>query len=172
MIEYEVELDKRRVFTTYSGADMSVFVNGRVVGEIEQIDWKEDMLDGVYDGYIDVTIFGDECGLKAALREQEGDETIFELHFMSEHGQSTIIEFVDITFVERKGVFSTDMTALMERYKFLASDMVFKPQNLIAFDPMDEAEGEHVDERREKVLEYGRRAVQPRDSEPRTRLHK
>lgn len=144
-IEYEVEVDKGRVYTTYTGADFAVFVNGRVIGEALFLDWKEDMLSGSYDGYIDTVFFEGECSLKESLRYQEGDETILEVHLHNEFGQHTIIQFAEVEFVERKGIFSPDVETLTQRYKFLANDMIFNPQNLVSFDPTVEQEGEHAE---------------------------
>lgn len=138
---YQTEEKKYKTYTSYSGADMMVIVNGDIVGEVMSILWKEDLQSGTYTGYIDSMIFEDEPLIKQALRKTNAQAgTTLHIALGNEFGQKTMIEFVDVMFVDRVGKLDVDTAHLEERYTFTANDMAFAPQDLIPSEDLSEAE--------------------------------
>lgn len=113
--------------TSYSGADIMLLLNGRIIGEAQAIHYKENLTatdKAPFEGHVEVAIFNQEPPIRQAIRES-GDEQSIVLLFANEYGDKMSIRFEGLRFTERLGSFSIDEVVSTEKYFFECDDMVF-----------------------------------------------
>jgi len=117
--------------TSYSGADIMLLLNGRIIGEAQVIQYKENLTaedKPSFEGHIEVVVLNREPAIREAIRQTEGEHSIV-LLFANEYGDKMSIRFEELNFTERQGSFSVDDVIPTEKYFFECNDMVFDLRN-------------------------------------------
>lgn len=121
-----------RTFSSFCGADMTVLCNGIIIGEVQNIEYKETLgfITGEppIKGFVDVVIFNDEPSIRSAIKHGKvigTKEKTLRIYAADEFGNRMLVDFVDVEFTERVGSVSIDTVIPVEKYHFTAQDIVF-----------------------------------------------
>lgn len=120
--------------TAFSGCDLVIRVNDKVVGEVSGIKFTEQfkkkydangnvISDVTITGYLEVTFFNSEPTLRKIIRE-EGVKS-FVIGYADEFGNWCKATFVNPEFTERFHNGGVDSIVFEERYLFSADDITY-----------------------------------------------
>jgi len=111
-----------RTFTSFSGADMVVFFNGKVVGELQAVKWNKKLNDiggGLVSGTVEAVVFD-----RDPMEEFEHETLQILVWLKNEWGQESFEFIKDARFtMKRSGMDIDDITSKVE-YDFKANDVI------------------------------------------------
>lgn len=113
-IETNEEKVSGNILTTFGGADATPVLNGKAVGSIQSVRYKENLLsfdDSV--GQIDSIIFD-----RSEIDDLRTGFDEFMIIFANEYGQSVVMFFDGFMLKERKGGVDIDDVFLTEEFTF------------------------------------------------------
>lgn len=117
-------------FTSFSGADVITFINGKPMGEIAEVRWRKNLnrMKGPesVEGVIKAAVFG-EC---MVLDGYEGKTFDIVMKYLNEEGDSKVISIEEVKLEEVEGGISVDEMVEEVEYKFRASKVVQLPYHV------------------------------------------
>lgn len=121
-----------RALTSYCGADAMFVVNGQIIGEAQEINWRQFLKRPYPDGYalhgkVLLTVFNKEP-LKHVIQARP-EKTTMGIIFANEYGQSSFARFVNPEFVYFEGGIGVDNIIMDTTYHFVADDYIMMEHN-------------------------------------------
>jgi hypothetical protein len=117
--EVKVEPSKyTKTFTSFSGADMVIYLDNKVIGEAQEVKWEKDLTGGrtwPIKGELICTLFDRE-----PLQLEDKDYEIL-ITYLNDYGQGMVEEFSGIRFHRMRGGMSIDSICGVVTYEFTAS---------------------------------------------------
>lgn len=109
-------------YTTFSGCDIVLYLNERIIGEMQSIQFDEDLKTGKVEGFIDVIVFDKHYKKLKESFVSEGDKDIL-IRYLNEQGGEMSTFITGIEFTKRTVVNAIDEVSIAHRYFFTAKQV-------------------------------------------------
>ena len=122
-------------FSSFSGADLVISLDGKIIGEMSALTWEEDFFpedEYAIKGEMEFVLFDSELSVYELAQSKKKFTTV--MTYLNEFGQSLYYRIYDCLLTKRSGIHGIDEFIITEKYQFKAkkieklSEAEFKEQ--------------------------------------------
>lgn len=121
----EITESYEKTFSSFSGCDQIIMIDGKAIGEISIIFYEESLKNGKVKGYLDIYVFADSYPKVRKLLLKKEEIKNISITYVNEYSGKMHVAIYDVEFTKITSKGSVDDVSIFHRYFFKADRLEY-----------------------------------------------